>query len=246
MYDSGPPLLEIPHTGWFSFEKARIGVSCEPDARPVPYLLGRVFALWLELQGVPVLHGSCLGIHGGAVGFLGYSGTGKTTISTALLQRDCSLLTDDLIPITSGTPLVHPGIPVSKMWPDTATHFYGDHQFSRIHPQYEKLRVTDPTGSRFREEALPLKVLIVLERYRPEAGQAITMTELTGALSLMELVRLSFGVEEAHALGLQSERLPRLAAATEQIKVYRLRYPSDLNRLPQLCDHVLETLDHKA
>ena len=94
-----------PEGGWLHFDHdaaantlAVAGSVCWSDA--VPVLAGVACAVLLSSAGTPLLHGAGLAVEGGAVGLLGDSGQGKSTLAGALLKAGGRLLSEDLLAFT--------------------------------------------------------------------------------------------------------------------------------------------------
>src|SRR5436853_233172 len=92
---------------------------------PPPANAGRPAAAGLPLpqRGHFVLHASSVAIDGKAAAFAGPSGRGKSTLVAALASAGHPLIADDMSVIdTSGAaPVVQPGFPRVKLWPDSAS-----------------------------------------------------------------------------------------------------------------------------
>ncbi len=235
--EAGHWIMDATEAACFRYEGETIQITTVPGGNsPVPYLLGRVFALWLELQGVPVLHGSCFATDAGAIGLLADSGTGKTTLAAALVAEGHRLLTDDLVPLlfTGNQAIIYPGIPMSRLWPDTLAALVPDNaRAQRIHPASEKRMLVDEDHgpARFAKEPAPLRHLFVLER-----GQVpdVRITRLSPAAAVMALIRFSYRPELSQILDLQPARLPLLAKLLETVTVDHLAYPSGFAELPRV------------
>ena len=104
-------------------------------------LFTSVLPFWLELRGYVTIHASAVNLAGKAVAFIAHSRDGKSTLAAALLQDGCSLLTDDVLPLSSGESgyWANPGYPAMRMWPGEAEHFL-DHyeELERVHPDSTK------------------------------------------------------------------------------------------------------------
>jgi hypothetical protein len=117
--------------GWLHFDHdagAKIltvaGSLCWSDA--VPVLAGVACAVLLSSAGTPILHGAGVALEGGAVGILGDSGQGKSTLAGALLKAGGLLLSEDLLAFTRrGSDFaVEPGYARISLLPD-ARHALG-------------------------------------------------------------------------------------------------------------------------
>lgn len=230
--------LQVARAGTFLIDRCGIQVTQTGDISPVPYLLGRVFALWLELFHMPVLHGATLLVNGGAYAFLGHSGAGKSTLTGYLNTEGLPLITDDLTPLErDGSGFrIQPGIPISRMWPEFGRRFYGDafEGFAKVHPHIEKRRIPAVCDGRLRfaEASAPLQGLFLLER-DPTCRQA-QVVQLSPAQALVQLANASSIFLEVGALGLQAGRLKTLAQVVETTDVYQLRYGNGMAALAQV------------
>lgn len=86
------------------------------------FLLGSVFGALCHQRGLLPLHAGAVASGGSCVAFAGRSGTGKSTLTSGLLQRGFTFVTDDICPIdvaAGGTPTVLPGVPRLKLAADS-------------------------------------------------------------------------------------------------------------------------------
>lgn len=205
------------------------------------YLLGPVFAYWLERQGRPVLHASAVAATGRAAAFLGPKGTGKSGMAGALLRQGAALLCDDLVPLGErGGPVILPGFPQMRMWPDEAACFLERWEhLPRVSPEADKRWVPVGPGGlgSFHGSPLPLSCLYLLDR---QAGRDATVEihPISPRDALIELLRHSFTPLLVEAAGLQPARFDRLARLVSQVSVRRLRYPSGFDLLPRVAEAV--------
>ena len=67
-----------------------------------------------------VLHASAVTVDGGAVGFLGRAGAGKSTLAAAMARRGARVVTDDALLIEVGPegPRAIPSYPGLRLWPE--------------------------------------------------------------------------------------------------------------------------------
>ena len=81
------------------------------------YLTGQVLPFAALLQGLEVFHASAVELGGVAVGIVGDTGLGKSTLALNLHLAGAGFLTDDVVAVglsDSGI-VVHPGIPATKI-----------------------------------------------------------------------------------------------------------------------------------
>ena len=104
-------------------------------------LLGEIFSLWLELQGIPTIHASAAVVDNDAIAFLSTSKGGKSGLAAAFAQQGHQILTDDVLPVEDRHDrfLARPGYPAMRMWPDQAGHFLGEYEnLEIVHPELFK------------------------------------------------------------------------------------------------------------
>jgi hypothetical protein len=94
-------------------------LTCDPegldDAGWQRLLIAQVLPFAALLQGLEVFHASAVVWRGGAVGFLGGSGAGKTSLALELCSRGAGFLADDVLALERRERwlLAHPGTPVA-------------------------------------------------------------------------------------------------------------------------------------
>lgn len=212
------------------------------------HLLGPVLSLWLERQGIPMLHAAAVAMQGHAVGFLSTNSGGKSTLAAAMLQAGYPLLTDDILPVehSSGAFIARPGYPQMRLWPEEAQHFLGHYvDLELVHPAYAKRRVPVGQGGfgTFCDQSQPLACIYLPERRDVQKhGTQIEILPLSRRDALIELVRHSFVASLVEQLGLQAQRLDLFARLVQQVPMRRLLYPSGFEYLPLVREAVLTDL----
>ena len=201
--------------------------GCDLDLAEI-HLLGVVLAWWLERRGIVVLHASGVASEGGAVGFIGRTGMGKSAAAGCLVGGGWALLADDALAIEPEhrEPLALPSHPNLRLWPSVAQALgIRVDDLTPIHPAVEKGRVeVRPSVERSAMGSAPLKCLFVLgESGDPAEPDA---SELSPSEALLELIRHSFlgrmlSSPEAHA-----RRLPLLSRIASAVPMRKLSLPS--------------------
>ena len=231
---------------WLGADEIRCVLHDERCRELVPvHLFGLVLALWLERAGIPCLHGSAVEVDGGAVVVLATRRGGKSTTAAAFTAAGHPLLTDDLVALEprDGAVLVRPGYPELRLWPEQVTALGLDPAvLPRMRSDVAKVRV--PVGGAgiggLASAPVPLRRIYLPDRGAPDAP--MRLEPLAPPAALVELVRHSFLPGEVERFGWQPRRLPVLAAVVAQARVARLRYPSGLERLPELIAAVRDDL----
>jgi hypothetical protein len=210
------------------------------------YLLGYVFACWLEWRGMPALHASAVVVDGHAAAFLSSGGGGKSSSAVALMQAGNTLLTDDILPIehVGGAYLGRPGLPQMRMWPEQARHFLGRYEdLDLVHPSVSKRRVPIEEGGfgAFCSVPRPLACVYLPERRDPaDWGTRIEIEQVPLREAVMALIGHSFVAPVVGALGLHPHRLGFFARMVSRVPVRRVVYPSGYDRLPLVKDAILK------
>lgn len=115
-----------PEGGWLHFNHdagaKRLTVAGSVDWNvAVPVLSGVACAVLLASAGRPLLHGAAVASDGVAIGILGESGQGKSTLAAALLGAGGRLLSEDLLAFSIRGPdfEVEPGYARISLLPDS-------------------------------------------------------------------------------------------------------------------------------
>ena len=117
-------------------------------------VLGVGVGALLHQRGILPLHAGVIARHGGAVAFCAASGTGKSTLTAALVQQGFRIMDDNLAALELGgeVPLVHPGCPEIKLFDDV---------LARCPPAWREGAPSGPCG--------PKTGLILRPQFEPEA-----------------------------------------------------------------------------
>lgn len=217
-----------------------------PDEALQWQTFGLAMSVWSEWVGRPVLHAATVDVEGAAVGFLGRSGAGKSSLTMEFLVHGHRVFGDDLLVLdaASGSIQAVPSIPWLKIGPAIASAARFDlAALPLLHSKAEKRRL-DLTEGLWAEEPARLGPLYLLERgwHRPE----VAIERVSPGASLLALIQYSYAPRTVAAAGLSGRRLSVLAAAAQQAGVWRLRYPDGVEWLPQVraavVGHQLELL----
>lgn len=192
-------------------------------------LLGPVLAVLLHQRGLLVLHAGGVQVGRGAVLFLGGSGWGKSTITAALHHRGHLLVADDVAAVnTDGdVPMVIPGIPQLKLWPDTARAL-GEtvDALPQVHPGRDK-------RARRTTQGLAPAPIPVTRVYVLAEGEGNVVEHLSPQEALVELVRHTFAARLVKDMRADT-RFLQCASLAGRIATRRLRVRRSLDLLPAL------------
>lgn len=119
------------------------------------------------LNRMEVLHASGVVIDGEAIAFVGHSGAGKTSLAVHLVDQGATLLADDVVALSSGSPGVtaHPGVPFANVAAEQIEAIPPPRRssFGRVVGRSEKLHLL---VSSMATAQAPLRRLYFLERHR--------------------------------------------------------------------------------
>ena len=198
------------------------------------HVFGLVLSAWSEWVGRPVLHAATVEVGGAAVGFLGRSGVGKSSLTLEFLANGHRILGDDQL-ILQRTPegvSALPAIPWLKLSPDVVARAgFDSARLPRIHSASDKSRLDVKEGE-WAEGPVPLGPIYLVERGPHETD--IVIEPIAPSQSLFELVRHTYVPRTVAVSGVAGARLSILADAVQQGGVWRLRYPDGIEWLPKV------------
>jgi hypothetical protein len=149
------------------------------------YLTGQVLPFAALLHGLEVFHASAVEVGGAAIGILGGSGLGKSTLALNLHLGGAGFLADDVMAVERAGPgvVVHPGVATTKVRRLARDLIGPDHRGvlgDLISEDEHELRYgVDP-----HQTALPLAVVCMLER-SPTATEVELIEEKTDPWHLL-------------------------------------------------------------
>jgi hypothetical protein len=236
--------LRFDAIGEFRFDQRvrRLSVSLAPAADPalIPLLLtSSVPAFLLSLDGESILHASAVESGRGAIGFLGASGMGKSTLAALCCTSGARLITDDLLRVEaaghafscvrgpSEIRLRETAETLAAAFPPAAVRRTADSRLG--------LRVEPSTCDK-----VPLRLLVIPQPRRD--CDAICVERITAVDALYALVRYArvAGWRAPDLIGRQFVRLGRIAAS---VPMYTAAVPWGPPFPPALGSALLDSLN---
>lgn len=234
--------LEYDDTGIFDIKAGGRDLIWYPAPGASPALaqldvLGRVLALAFHAAGVYCLHASAVALAGGAVAFIAPKYHGKSTTAYALVNAGARLITDDTLPVLSGTPpLVRPGVQRVRLWGDSVSAV-GAHAEEGAESA-GKFVVGALSAQQLLRGTSPLVALYLLAPVMSNpGGEAVVRAPLSSVESALALV----GHAKIGAILGGSERQVLFRRAVElagTVPVYRLSIARDFDRLPEVVNQL--------
>jgi len=246
---SGPEyVLRFPDLADFLFCSDRGTIICfaaqnAPVASIRHLLLDQVLPLVLSTRGKFLLHASCVVLPGGAVGFIGESGRGKSTLAASFSGLGFPILTDDCILVEKGRNRIVavPNYPGVRVWSDSKALILGRKgpRLPRVAHYLWKQRLTgESTRIQFQRTRVPLTQLFLLAL--PEAGQSDVRTEaIPPQRAVVELLKYAFRLDVTDERKLSQEFF-RVVEMANSIPLAFLTYPRDFARIGLVQEAVLE------
>ncbi|KAA9133052.1 hypothetical protein F3N42_01440 [Marinihelvus fidelis] len=230
-------LFEYPDIASFVITR-QADIFCIPtqrcqDALLRHLLLNQVIPRWLASQGCALLHASAVWLPDvGAVGFLGKSGVGKSTLAASFAENGALVLADDCImlkadPIEKSVQAIgaYPGL---RLWPGTPglTSRYSSVHSGTVKKQAVFHETCESNSQR-------LSALFVLTGEDVE-NEGCHIDRLTGAEALMALLHESLALDPSTSQS-SEQALMRFGEVLETgVPVASLTYHRAFARLPEV------------
>ena len=205
------------------------------DEQLAHLLEGAILGQAMRLAGAPLIHGSAVSADGRAVMLIGGSGAGKSSLSWALVQQGCHLVSDDLAAcaISDDSVMVHPVRTRLRLWPDSAAGLSVKGDVASLlfptAPEMGKLGLLDPAVL---APAMPLHAIYQLRRSRT-AGAVPGFEAMSPTAAIAQLGANLYG-HVAPARAARKLELATLSALASRVPVRLLTLPHGLDALPEM------------
>lgn len=209
------------------------------------YLFGPVLSFLLRRFGRICLHASAIRIENRAVAILGARGSGKSTTAAALARCGCDVISEDLLPVRAKgqSILADAGYPLIRLWPESVQMLLGHREaLPKLTSNWDKRGMKLPDASpSASDRALELAAVYVL------SGRQASNAPRVEALGKQHAMRaLLFNAHSSYLMDRtdQAGAFEMAAAIARKVPVRSLIAHTDGQRLPELCDSILN--DFKA
>ncbi|MDP3484607.1 MAG: hypothetical protein Q8S06_03755 [Methanobacteriaceae archaeon] len=190
-------------------------------------ILGPALGILLHQRGRLVLHASAVNINNVAVAFMGHNGAGKSTTTFSFMNSDYPLIADDILSIEfkNNIPLVFPGLPRIKLWPESIEIFDKSMKSFPIHPESRKRSylVDD-----FCKQVVSLKHIYVIEN-----KETTYLEELKPQEALIELIRNSYCANIFQNSD-QATNLEEYGKIVKNVSIKQLNIERSLDKIPEM------------
>jgi len=178
--------------------KERIIISPEKSAEEIGFrffVFGTGMALLLHMRGVIALHGSAVCINNKIIGFIGNSGSGKSTTAALFNSEGYPLFTDDVlaVDIEGQRVVAYKGSPYIKLNPDSAERVTGKSasKLGKVYPSSPK-RVYETKNKKELDKREVKKIYVINRKNRKQSSKKINEERIEGKESCMRLIENSY------------------------------------------------------
>jgi hypothetical protein len=231
-------LLRFPSQADFFVSRDTRRVKCRPLTGTPEFtirhlFLDQVVPLILSRRETLVLHASAVLTDYGVTGFVGASGTGKSTLAAHFGMSGSSLVCDDCLVLRqrSGVWLAVPSYPGVRLW-DAARYelFESPPESANVAHYTSKQRVSSSLIPCI-EPPAAIQCLYFLGGDRESLPGAFAVEPIAPRDAFLELLSFSFNLDvgEKAYLAHQFRAIDKLLT---DVPCYRLRYPRDFSALP--------------
>ncbi len=200
-------------------------------------LLGWALGGIFHQRGLLPLHASALCNGQECYVLCAGSGTGKSTLAAAFLDRGFSYLDDNvaLVRYRDGTPHVLPGTPELRLWADALPGLAFAHQvLGPIQAGSSKWSVSALES--FRAEEAPIRKVFVLRR---TVDRLLSFVDLGGAEKFRALMEHVFSLPTARDLASQGRLFRLVQELAAKVGVAEVRLPAEMPSPDALCGLIL-------
>jgi hypothetical protein len=220
-------IMNIPHVAKYSMikgERITIEAYYPMDTMAIKtFLLGSGFGALFHQRGLPVLHGSLVGVFNQGICLTGPSGVGKSTLMMEFVQDGYPVYSDDvcLISLASSTPQVMPSFPSAKLWEDTLLRLGYD---TKDKPSilFKANKFKFDLLSQYKDEPIALNRMYVLA---PEDRQDLSIEELQGSQKLAALMENTYRLIFVQAMKQQASHFRLMSILAQTVRVFILKRP---------------------
>ena len=213
------------------------------DATIRHLVLDHVLPRLVSYQGRFVLHASGVADSECTILFLGPTGAGKSTLAASFIEDGLGLLTDDCVLLQSSedgfsAQAAYAGL---RLWPDSFAGLKPDEQ-----PEPEsheggwkrRLDIESMAGGPYKVRG----IFILDSPTEGSPGGGVAVHPIEGADALMELLQHGFMLDPGDRDTIERQFLAT-GDVVEALPLYRLSYPRDFSRLPQVRQIIASTLE---
>lgn len=232
---AGGFLVRFPDEADFEIDGGTLAVRCFPAPGPqdtsTKLYHNSIAPLVANYRGGLNLHASAVNCAGSAIGFVGPSRRGKTTLAGAFARAGHPFLTEDVLrldPDGAGHFVAMPSRAELRLFADSIAYLSGAADGGG--EEDGKTTLVPGDCLPFHDGPVPLAALFLLG---PGVAGEIEVQPLSPAQGLAELARHSFILDVEDKVRL-AQHFSRLGTLAEKVPCYSLDYPRAYDHIPTL------------
>jgi hypothetical protein len=189
----------------------------------IPFILGYCVATLFEQRHMLAVHCSSIELSAGGIIIAGYSGSGKSSLTTRFLEQEAKLLTDDVavIGIHEEQIRVFPGFPQQNLCHDIIES-YGYDKTKLKNIDVDRNKYVMRRTEQFSVLPNQLKAMFIL---CPKEGRQVEAVELLGNDKLQCLIENLFMKTAMDSHGLSKDVMDLCIQVCKRVPMYRLYRP---------------------
>ncbi|OOM09345.1 hypothetical protein [Clostridium saccharobutylicum] len=186
------------------------------------YLLGTALGMVLFQRNTLAIHGGTIVVNNKTLTIVGYSGVGKSTLTTALRLNKYLFMADDISTINDNF-TINSSYPQQKLCKDTMLRLgYELNKFKKIDDDREKYKI--PVRKDFISK--PVKMGAICE-IKIRNNPKVEIEEIKGREKLIILINNIYRIELIRKNGMPPEYFKKCLQIAQNIKFYRMYRPKD-------------------
>ncbi len=204
------------------------------------FLLGSAMGFLMIQKGWYPVHGGAVVLGGRAIILTGDTGAGKSTLTSAIVERGFPFLADDVsvLILQNGNPMVLPAYPQRKLCRDAALELgYSLQELVLISAERQKYAIQKPGG--WCDEPMPLGCVVEIV---PGDEESPAATRVVGHESMGIFMKNLYRSFIYSYLGLRPACMKDLLNIIAATPIYRLSRPNGLAHIGEIVQ-LLQKLD---
>lgn len=241
--------LRFPRLADFLISPDDKTIVCESAVDTPPetvrhLFLDQVLPRVLGHRGHLIVHASSVQMRSGAgLAFVGQSGWGKSTLAASFMQDGAKFLGDDCLKLKmlEGKLIGVPAYPGARLWDDSIDALYpAGIKTGQVSHYSNKRRIM--AESRRAVTQSEFKAVFFLQDPAESSSEAISIQQLRGSSTTMELIRRSFllDVESSSAAAVHFKLIGEMQSSSPLF--FSLQYPRDYARLKDVRAAISESV----
>jgi hypothetical protein len=205
------------------------------------YLLGPIVGFMLRVRGTTCLHASGALVNGNALAITGSSGAGKSTLAASFAAAGYSILTDDVLPLTTINGEIHTqsGYSRLRLFPNSFKNLQElPDELPPLAPGWDKCFLNLAAGNyQLHKASAPLKVIYVID-WSVSEKPSPAIIPIEGAAAVSRLAANTYR-NELLSVEMRTQEFYFLSTLTATVKVRKLCPVDDIASIGALREMLL-------